>query len=631
MAMARRVVVLLSICVNNLSLKVHTYWRLGLLNLWRVFWYRVSVKIGLNPVRRLKAAPPQGPFFRKRSEFRSNASTSTATEFDSIDLFGHYPFSLKRAHPPNWFQSPFTQEQVNTGSKEWWQISDFGLDIGDIKQIWELSRFDWVIKRAQQASLGDMTSHEQLELWLQDWIKSNPPYQGVNWKCGQEASIRVLHLIVAARILNSLQCTEQGLVELIHLHLQRIAPTLSYAMAQDNNHGTSEAAAMYVGGLFLDSHGIQQGERWAELGRKWLENRVRRLIDADGSFSQYSVNYHRLMLDTLCLSELACQWFNDARFSQDFYNKAQAATHWLATLVEPQTGDVPNLGANDGARLIPLVSAGYRDYRPSVVFASTVFCNAIPSKLANCSSSSFEILQWFGLVKPAASFDLPPYQLFEQGGYAVLSNAHAKAVIRYPRFKFRPSQNDLLHLDFWLGHENLLRDAGSYSYNCDEPWQSYFPSVAAHNTIEFDEREQMPRISRFLLGAWPTTKFIQANSFEDESTSFSCAYLDAWGASHQREVLLSESLLTITDTVRGFNKIAVARYRLSPQRSWTIKGNEISDGEHLIRITADVPIAEMRLVTGWESRYYFKKTQLPVLEVELHQQGSLTMEYHWAL
>ncbi|MCL5255768.1 MAG: hypothetical protein M1363_06555, partial [Gammaproteobacteria bacterium] len=128
--------------MNNLSLKVHTYWRLGLLNLWRVFWYRVSVKIGLNPVRQLKAAPPQGPFFRMNSAFRSNASTNTAAEFDSINLFGHYPFSLKRAHPPNWFQSPFTQKQVNTGSKEWWQISDFGLDIGDIKQIWELSRFD---------------------------------------------------------------------------------------------------------------------------------------------------------------------------------------------------------------------------------------------------------------------------------------------------------------------------------------------------------------------------------------------------------------------------------------------------------------------------------------------------------
>lgn len=617
--------------MNNLSLKVRTYWRLGLLNLWRVFWYRVSVTLGLNPVRRLKAAPPQGPFFRKNSGFRSNASTGTAAEFDSIDLFGHYPFSLNRTSPPNWFQSPFTQKQVNTGSKEWWQISDFGLSIGDIKQIWELSRFDWVIKLAQQASLSDMSSHDQLELWLQDWIKSNPPYQGVNWKCGQEASIRVFHLIVAARILNSLQHTELGLVELVHIHLQRIAPTLSYAMAQDNNHGTSEAAAMYVGGLFLDRYGTQQGERWADLGRKWLENRVRRLIEADGSFSQYSVNYHRLMLDTLCLSELARQWFNDVRFNQDFYNKAQAATHWLATLVEPLTGDVPNLGANDGARLIPLVSADYRDYRPSVVLASTLFCDAIPSKLANCSSSSFEVLEWFGLVKPAASFDLPPCQLFEQGGYAVLSNAHAKAVIRYPRLKFRPGQNDLLHVDFWLGHENLLRDAGSYSYNCDEPWQSYFPSVVAHNTIQFDEREQMPRISRFLLGAWPSSKFVHAKSFEEGNSSFTCAYIDVWAASHQRKVTLSDSLLTITDTVSGFNKMAVARYQLNPQRSWTIKGNELSDGEHFIRVTADVAIADIRLVSGWESRYYFKKTQLPVLEVEMHQQGSLTMEYYWTL
>ena len=37
---------------------------------------------------------------------------------------------------------------------------------------------------------------------------------------------------------------EQGMIDFISTHLQRIEPTISYALAQQNNHGTSEAALL---------------------------------------------------------------------------------------------------------------------------------------------------------------------------------------------------------------------------------------------------------------------------------------------------------------------------------------------------------------------------------------------------
>ena len=75
-------------------------------------------------------------------------------------------------------------------------------------------------------------------------------------------------------------------------HLRRIAPTIRYAIAQDNNHGTSEAAALFIGGTWLALLGEPAGRRWAVRGRRWLEDRAGRLIGVDGSFSQYSLNYH---------------------------------------------------------------------------------------------------------------------------------------------------------------------------------------------------------------------------------------------------------------------------------------------------------------------------------------------------
>ena len=40
------------------------------------------------------------------------------------------------------------------------------------------------------------------------------------------------------------------------------------------------------------------------MGRKMLEEMSSALISRDGSFSQSSTNYHRLMLDTFSLAEI---------------------------------------------------------------------------------------------------------------------------------------------------------------------------------------------------------------------------------------------------------------------------------------------------------------------------------------
>jgi hypothetical protein len=40
---------------------------------------------------------------------------------------------------------------------------------------------------AQRIASGDVNELDRLNNWLQDWIIKNPPYMGVNWKCGQKA------------------------------------------------------------------------------------------------------------------------------------------------------------------------------------------------------------------------------------------------------------------------------------------------------------------------------------------------------------------------------------------------------------------------------------------------------------
>ena len=604
--------------------KVRTMLALGMPNLMRVASYRLGVRAGLNPVRRLAGGVAKGVFFRPAEQEPLDLLASKQWQQTAL-LFSYWPFTIA-ASTPNWHINPLSGARIAEPQNNWWQIPDFDPAVGDIKPIWEASRFDWVLAFAQCARTGDSSSFDRLNAWLADWCAQNAPYRGPNWKCGQEASIRVMHLAMAASLLGQVSSTTPALLELVRLHLQRIAPTLRYAIAQDNNHGTSEAAALFIGGSWLVAHGVREGERWQRLGRKWLENRAARLIGEDGSFSQYSLNYHRVLLDTFCMVEIWCQRQSLPRFSPLWYARSLAASRWLHAMVNAENGDGPNLGANDGARLLQLTDTDYRDFRPSVQLAMALFANARAYETEGVWNLP---LRWLGVELPTVLAEQPGSCQFDNGGFAVLRRGAVMAMLRYPRFRFRPSQADALHLDLWLGGRNLLRDAGTYSYNTEAQWLSYFPGTASHNTVQFDDRDQMPRLSRFLFGDWLKTSYLEPLDVQAGTINFAAGYRDGYRASHRRGVHLHDDSLVVNDQVDGFQHKAVLRWRLEPGQ-WLFEGNILSNGEHVIQVHASVPIVRFELVGGWESRYYLEKTQVPVLEVEIDQPGSFITEYRWA-
>lgn len=609
--------------LNRKARLARTVYRLGLLNVLRVVWFRLGIKLGLNPVNRLSYRAIFGPFFSK-----AKVKAGTLSDADSVSTAAPLKaFGWIEIDPdtvPDWQLNVLNGIRCRHAHLPWYEIPDFISELGDIKGVWELSRFDWVVRFAREAREGSGLSFAKLETWLQSWVSENPPYNGPNWKCGQEASIRVMHLAMAAIVLNQASKPERALLELVEAHLQRIAPTILYAIAQDNNHGTSEAAALYIGGSWLEANGFKNGRGWYLKGKKWLENRAARLIERDGSFSQYSLTYHRVMLDTFSMVEVWRRALKLEALAPAWYIRSAAATQWLLAMVQPG-GDAPNLGANDGARLLPLARTDYRDFRPSVQLASALFCG---QRAISETGDWDNVLALLEVPEATGRSAETQNQQFDDGGYAALRNGNNFAVFRYPRFRFRPGQADLLHLDFWLDGRNLLRDGGSFSYNTHEPWQSYFPGVQSHNTVQFDGRDQMPRLSRFLYGDWLKTERFRPITTSPEGVSIQAGYCDYRGARHTRTLLLAEQKLTVNDELKGFSTSAVLRWRLSPG-NWQLNGHSIVGEGILITLDSTVPIKRFELVTGWESRYYGEKTELPVLEVEVAQATTLTTEIHW--
>lgn len=604
-------------------IKAQTAMALGLINLIRVIYYRLSIKLKINPVRSIEYKLLDGDFYSPISHTQKTKPNSIQHNDTELFHFGWYSDST--SCPPQWHQNPFNKKNITNPQQPWWKVPDFDPNIGDIKTIWEASRFDWAIQYAIQTTDGNNQAINILNQWLISWCRHNPPYNGPNWKCGQEASIRIMHLAFASIILKQHKQATPALQALIKAHLQRIAPTIQYAIAQDNNHGTSEAAALFIGGSWLEILGEKDARRWTKTGRKWLENRAFKLIKPDGSFSQYSTNYHRVMLDTYSMAEYWRQTLGLTKFSPNLYQQLKKATNWLYQMVQEKSGDTPNLGANDGARLLPITNTDYRDFRPSIQLAMILFCQQLAFNTNQDSNLPSWNLPIYKLHINPPNVQAAPANssFFPDGGYCTLRKDNIFALFRFPNFQFRPSQADALHVDLWINGVNTLRDGGTYSYNTTEKDLNYFGGTASHNTIQFDDQDQMPRLSRFLFGSWlkskNTTPLHEANGLLKVSASYS----DYENNFHNRELNLGSNYLKIIDSFKGFKNKAVLRWRLDPEKSWKITDKSITNRAQNITIHTDLPITRFELVRGWESRYYLQKTPLPVLEIEVQEPGKI--------
>lgn len=603
--------------INKIKLK--TVLRLGGRNLLRFLFYKLGIITGINPVKRLEFDIIQGRFF---NPYAGAKHENTDHHDLSYSLFGSGdPIEISQL---DWHKNYLTGQKIDCFDKPWYEIPDFNNNLGDIKGIWEVSRFDWILTLAASSISGNGLAIDLLNNSLQNWVTNNRPYLGPNWKCGQECSIRVMNLAMSAILLAQTVDTEESLLKLVKCHLTRIAPTISYAVSQDNNHGTSEAAALFIGGSWLRMHGDSEANKWEQLGRKWLEDRVNHLISPDGSFSQYSTNYHRVVLDTLSMVEVWRREHNLKDFSGSYVKRVIAAINWLYQFIQNVSGDVPNLGANDGAHLLQVAYFKYRDFRPTVQLASILFSG----KCAFSANGDYDTpLKYLKLTKPLISLDKQNSFHFPDGGYFGLRSQESDAFVlmNYPRYKFRPSQCDPLHVDFWLDGVNLLRDGGTFSYNAGQDYIDYYGGVASHNTVQFDDGEPMPRCSRFLLGEWLSSSSVH---YDDKENLAQAAYSDYRGNYHNRKVQLTNRVLVVKDTVSGFKEKAVLRWRLNPGK-WEKKQDGITNGRHFIKISSSVEIRRIELTNGRESLYYYNETEVPVLEIEITEFGEITTVYEY--
>ena len=389
-------------------------------------------------------------------------------------------------------------------SKHWTEIEDYVKESGDIKYVWEKSRFAFLYDfiRYDQTT-GE--NHAQFVLsQILDWIVKNPLNYGPNYKCSQEISLRVLNWIFALYYYkDSPLLTEKRfalIMASIYGQMKHVRANINFSrIAVRNNHAITETLTLYIVGLLFPS--FKEAAEWKRSGKKWFEEEILYQIAEDGTYLQYSMNYHRVVVQLLtwaiCLADK-----NNERFSEIVYQRAYASVNFLYQCQDEVTGFLPNYGSNDGALFFKLNDNDYRDYRPQLDALHYLLTGE------NLYDKEYEDRMWYAsgwsMNRTKFSRIRKKYGLvsFEEGGYFLFREKGSFTFIRCGRYKKRPAQADNLHVDVWYDGENILLDGGSYKYNASDEDLKYFMGTESHNTVMLGAKDQMLKGQRFIWYNW---------------------------------------------------------------------------------------------------------------------------------
>ncbi|MBN8542889.1 MAG: heparinase II/III family protein [Alphaproteobacteria bacterium] len=432
--------------------------------------------------------------------------------------------------PVTWLHGVYAERQ----NLHWSQVAINDVVGQDVKHTWNSSRFEWVT----QVALAALHSEEPkqhlnvLHALTNDWLSKHDYQAGVLWSCSHEVAIRGLHLMLTTSLLNANPTS--ALLELLQQSYSRVRATLPYAIAQQNHHSFTEILFLFYVERFLSKYGVVvEGAP----KREQVMTLIKWLIQPDGSCAMPSLSYHRVFCDIASLCGLLDDFLHIGLWRGGVMRIAVTRMcKFLESVIEPVSGRVPNIGLNDGS-LHCLQFTSPDDYVPSLLLMSAVFQIPVHERF----KSRVKDVYLYGRSPLFAS--LQASSRFDDFGLIIVDKPAYRAYLHYPRSRFRPMQQDFLHLDLWVNGVNVLHDSGTFSFNPTSV-DDYDDGVAHNAPVPLDKPFVTKR-SPYLYRYWPNAQVSQKENQLEMSVS------NHHGVIVTRKILFGVTSLTIEDSVSG--------------------------------------------------------------------------------
>jgi hypothetical protein len=461
-------------------------------------------------------------FFQSRETLTSGKKpNSVLTEVvnnilsGKIQFFSSQYFNLGTDY--DWVTNPDSDFQHSI-QKHWTEINDYNREAGDIKFVWEPSRFSFLYAIIRNDYHNNQDHSDWVIKKILDWIEKNPINQGPNYKCSQEISLRLMNWIFALYFYRNSKALNESsfpiIIHSIYWQLRHVYSNINFSrISVRNNHAITETLMLYIGGTLFPF--FPESKKWKANGKKWFEDEIAYQIYEDGTYLQFSMNYHRAVIQLLTWAIRLSDIYNE-KFNEIVYERAYKSLNFLYQCQEESNGHLPNYGSNDGALFFPLSDADYRDYRPQLDALHRMLCKQ------PLYGKSYEDACWYlnsNLHHNRESF--PPLKKksgimkFPVGGYYLIRESETFTFIRCGKHNDRPAQADNLHMDIWHKGVNVCPDGGSYKYNTDDEILKYFAGTESHNAVMLDDFDQMLKGARFVWLYWSQATDADLMEYED--------------------------------------------------------------------------------------------------------------------
>jgi hypothetical protein len=454
--------------------------------------------------------------------------------------------------------------------------------VGDIKQIWELSRHQYLtVLAAAYAVTGDERYAERVAAHLRSWWAANTPLRGVHWTSGIELGIRLLSWVWVRRLLDGWPGAA-GLFEgnpVAHRqiwHHQRWLAAFPSRGSSANNHVIAETAGQFAAACAFDW--FPSSARWRTDALRSLERQLRANTFPSGLNRELATEYHGLVLE-LGLAALAEADAAGVPVPATVRLVLLRMTDALAAVVDnrlrpPRQGD-----ADDGHGLV--VDGADTDRWASLLATG----DAVFGRLAwwpTVTGTDVRTPLLAALIRPYPENEASPAVSrpasrpghFADAGMTILRGpagiwcrcdggphgflsiaAHAHA--------------DALSVEVRHDGVDVLADPGTYCYHGQPEWRQYFRSTLGHNTLQLDGGDQSVSGGPFLWTRQARSRVLVADTSGalDGGTARWCAEHDGYQRSvHRRRVELSAESqeLTVIDEVRGPRRAARLAFHLGP-------------------------------------------------------------------
>ncbi|WP_099159461.1 alginate lyase family protein [Virgibacillus ndiopensis] len=362
--------------------------------------------------------------------------------------------------------------------------------------------------------------------YIQNWRKNNPYYKPKHkmaWH--DEGTARRLSTLVNFFEAGKSILTENQKLELFDMmvfHADLLADENFYS--ENTNHGMFQDEALIVFSKYFYNEEIFNDYYNIAVNR--LDNYFESLISDDGVHLEHSPSYHQIIAGSLRSYGNVLEQFGDSLTANRLYSKYDKMVKYATHVIKP-----------DGTW--PLIADTYKKDYP------------LHSIWENNSYYQYAVTNGQSGQKPVET-----NVVFPDAGYAIFrdkwTNTNEGTYVFFTAAYHTSYHKHSDDLSLWIyNNEDIITEAGPYSYTMSDPITKYAYSSYAHNTLIVDDKG-LPRVD----GKYDSTYLKEFNTDDDSKPSATGVNKRYEGVTHQRKITFNKlnGIIQVDDEITSNDK-----------------------------------------------------------------------------